>query len=204
MPSSLFTRGSLLARLNEAPGDDAAWAEFVRIYGEAVMGWCLAYGLQDADAADVAQDVLVRFWKHVGSFRYDPSKRFRGYLRRIVTSALSDRHGRIHEERALATSGEFRVLFESLQAREDLVARIEAAYDMELFDLARQDVRSRVQPQTWEAFRMLAVEQRPAKDVAAMLGMSVGSAYMARSNVQKMIQDVLRRLEGGACDEALN
>lgn len=167
------------------------------------MGWCLASGLQEADASDVAQEVLVRFWKQAGTFRYDPSKRFRGYLRRIVISAISDSHRRIHEECAVATSGEFQALFGSLQARTDLIARIEAAYDMELFDLATQDVRSRVQPQTWEPFRMLALEQRAVKEVAAKLGMSIGSAYKARSNVQKMIQDVLQRLEGGAGDEPL-
>jgi RNA polymerase sigma factor (sigma-70 family) len=203
MPSSLFTRGSLLARLHDEPGNDATWAEFVRIYGEAVIGWCLASGLQEADASDVAQEVLVRFWKQAGTFRYDPSQRFRGYLRRIVTSALSDRSSRKHTERPVAGSGEFQQLFSSLGAREDLVSRIEAAYDMELFELATREVQSRIQPQTWEAFRMLALEQRPGKEVAAQLGISVGSAYMARSNVQKMIQETLQQLEGGASHESL-
>lgn len=97
--SSLMTRGSLLARLHDTPGDDEAWAEFVRIYGEHVIGWCLSYGLQRADAADVAQEVLVRFWKQAGKFSYDPTRRFRGYLRRIVVSALSDRSERFLDGR---------------------------------------------------------------------------------------------------------
>jgi RNA polymerase sigma-70 factor (ECF subfamily) len=202
MVSSLMTRGSLLARLHDTPGDDDAWAEFVRIYGEHVIGWCLSYGLQRADAADVAQEVLVRFWKQAAKFSYDPTRRFRGYLRRIVVSALSDRSARIHDEKPVPGSGAFHELFSSLPAREDLVARIEAAYDMELFDLACREVESRVQPRTWEAFRLLALENRSGKDVAEAIGISVGLAYMSRCNVQKMIQETVKRLEGGSTGEA--
>ncbi len=60
MNSTLLTRGSLLARLHEEPENAEAWGEFVRIYGGHVIGWCLAHGLQDADASDVSQEVLVR------------------------------------------------------------------------------------------------------------------------------------------------
>ncbi|MBL7193366.1 MAG: hypothetical protein ISS73_05390, partial [Pirellulales bacterium] len=99
MNSTLLTRGSLLARLHEEPNNAEAWGEFVRIYGTHVIGWCLAQGLQDADACDVSQEVLVRFWKQAAKFRYDPSQRFRAYLRRIVVSALADRTRRVHDEK---------------------------------------------------------------------------------------------------------
>jgi DNA-directed RNA polymerase specialized sigma24 family protein len=99
MNSTLLTRGSLLARLHEEPNNAEAWGEFVRIYGTHVIGWCLAHGLQDADACDVSQEVLVRFWKQAAKFRYDPSQRFLAYLRRIVVSALADRTRRVHDEK---------------------------------------------------------------------------------------------------------
>jgi len=68
-------------------------------------------------------------------------------------------------------------------AREDLIARIEQAYDTELLAIAMREVETRVQPHTWQAFRMLAIEGRPGSEVAALLGMEVSTAYVARSKV---------------------
>ena len=82
-----------------------------------------------------------------------------------------------------------------MPAREDLLARIEAAYDTELLAHAMRDVESRVQPHTWRAFRMLALEDRSGADVAAELGMEVNTAYVARAKVQRMIRDAIARLE---------
>jgi RNA polymerase sigma factor (sigma-70 family) len=190
------TRASLLGRLHDAADNADAWAEFVRVYGGHVIRWCRSRGLQEADADDVAQDVLVRFWRQAARFRYDPRQRFRGYLRQIVTSALSDWSARRPGDRpAAATAG--LDLLDSQPAREDLAARIEQAYDTELLDLAMREVESRVKPHTWEAFRLLAIEQRSGAEVATLLGIDPGLAYVARRNVQRMIREAIARLEGG-------
>ena len=57
-------------------------------------------------------------------------------------------------------------------------------------------VRLRVQPRTWQAFHLLAVEGRSGAEAAERLGMKVATAFVARSKVQKMIQDEVRKLEG--------
>jgi RNA polymerase sigma factor (sigma-70 family) len=190
------TRASLLGRLHEAADNADAWAEFVRIYGDHVIRWCRSRGLQEADAADVAQDVLVRFWNQAAKFRYDPGRRFRGYLRQIVTSALSDWSARRPGDRPVAATASLDLL-DAQPAREDLAARIEQAYDTELLDLAMREVESRVKAHTWEAFRLLAIEQRSGAEVARILGINPGLAYVARRNVQRMIREAIARLEGG-------
>ncbi len=48
------TNASLLVRLQQAPADQAAWAEFVRRYGARIHGWCRRWGLQEADAQEVS------------------------------------------------------------------------------------------------------------------------------------------------------
>jgi RNA polymerase sigma-70 factor (ECF subfamily) len=55
--------------------------------------------------------------------------------------------------------------------------------------------RQRDEPHTWEAFRLPAVEQLPAGEVAERLGMNVATVYVARSKVQKLVREELRRLE---------
>lgn len=190
------TRGSLLGRLHDAAESADAWAEFVRIYGDHVIRWCRSCGLQDADAADVAQDVLVRFWRHAARFRHDPRRRFRGYLRQIVTSAISDWAEGRPRDTPLRTDASLDLLA-SQPARDDLAARIEQAYDTELLDLAMREVEARVKPHTWQAFRMLALEHASGSEVAERLGIDPGLAYVARRNVQRMIREAVTRLDGG-------
>ena len=59
-----------------------------------------------------------------------------------------------------------------------------------------QRVRDRVQPQTWEAFRLLTVEDFAGELVASGLGMPLSSVYVARHNVNKMVQEELQSLLG--------
>ena len=63
-----------------------------------------------------------------------------------------------------------------------------------------REVETRVQPHTWQAFRMLAIEGRSGSEVAALLGMEVSTAYVARSKVQRMIRAAAERLGGREAD----
>ena len=58
-------------------------------------------------------------------------------------------------------------------------------------------VAQRVETHTWRAFQLLALQGVRGADVAATLEMPVGMVYVAKSRVQKMIQDEIRHLEGG-------
>jgi RNA polymerase sigma-70 factor (ECF subfamily) len=189
------TRASLLGRLGNEPESATAWEEFVRIYSPQVLDWCRRHGLQDDDAADICQDVLVRFWKQSATFKYDPNRRFRSYLRRILASSLDRWSAGTRRVKPLGV-GDSPSILDSLPARDDLAVCIEAAYDTELMALAMRDVQRRVSPHTWRAFEMLAIEDRRGKEVAAALGISADLAYAARHNVQKMIRQMVARLDG--------
>ncbi|MNC98254.1 hypothetical protein D3C83_161570 [compost metagenome] len=56
-------------------------------------------------------------------------------------------------------------------------------------------VRLRVQPHTWQAFVLTAVEGVVDAEAAGRLGIQVGTVYVARGKVQKMLQEEVRRLE---------
>ena len=53
----MHTRASLLLRIRD-PKDVLAWTEFVRLYAPLLHAYGMKHGLQDADAADLAQDTL--------------------------------------------------------------------------------------------------------------------------------------------------
>src|SRR5262249_57165343 len=88
--TSLKTRTSLLLRLRQAPPDQQAWAEFVDRYGRQIHVWCRRWGLQEADAQDVTQTVLLQLASKLQTFSYDPSQRFRGWLKTLTHHAWSD------------------------------------------------------------------------------------------------------------------
>lgn len=187
------TRVSLLDRLGSRSPPEAAWEDFVRTYGPAVHRWCRGHGLQAADAADVAQDVLVRFWRQTARFRYRPGSRFRGYLRAIVRGAVADWHAARSRSPAAGDSPFDILALES--ARDDLAARIEEAFDTELFAMAMTRVRKRVQPHTWRAFERQVFEDCSATEVAAELGVEVNVVYVARHKVTRMLRETVQRLE---------
>src|SRR5262245_30445388 len=72
-----LTSTTLLRRLQHEPADQEAWAEFVRRYGPQVYRWCRRWRLQEADAEDVTQAVLVRLSARMRTFSYDPVRSFR-------------------------------------------------------------------------------------------------------------------------------
>jgi RNA polymerase sigma-70 factor (ECF subfamily) len=198
------TRASLLLRLRQGPDDAAAWREFVRLYGPLIYSWCRHWQVQPADAEDVTQEVLLTVADRLRTFTYDPDRRFRGFLRTIAQHAWSDLVQA--RRRAVPASGDSAVaaVLDSVPARDDLAARLEAAFDQELFDLACASVRERVEPHTWEAFRLTALEGCSGAEAGARLGMEVGTVFKAKSKVQKMLREAVERLEseGNACPSA--
>ena len=54
------TSVTLLGRLREDPKDQAAWNDFVARYQPKILQWCRGWGLQESDANDVTQAVLLK------------------------------------------------------------------------------------------------------------------------------------------------
>src|SRR5262249_57394156 len=84
------TRVTLLARLGRDPTDQAAWAEFVEHYGRHIYRWCRQWGLQDADAEDVTQEILLKLARKLREFTYNPESSFRGWLKTVAHHAWRD------------------------------------------------------------------------------------------------------------------
>jgi RNA polymerase sigma-70 factor (ECF subfamily) len=198
--SGTTTRISLLARLRTDPNDQAAWAAFVDRYGPQIYAWCRHWKLQEADAQDVAQNVLVKLARVLPGFVYDANRSFRGWLRTLTHHAWSDFIA--EQQQGVRGAGDTRVLdlLQTVQARDDLILRLESAFDRELMERAMELTRVRVEPHTWEAFRLTALEGLAASEAAAQLGMRVGTVYQARSSVQKLLRETLAELNPGEED----
>ncbi len=189
---------SLLLRLRQDPTDQVAWANFVQRYGRRIYLWCRQWQLQEADAEDVTQNVLLILAQKLREFQYDPAGSFRAWLKTVAHHAWGKYVA--GQQRPGRGSGDSHVqgLLHSLESRDDLAAQLEAEFDRELLELAMLRVAQRVDTHTWRAFQLLALQGLSGADVAAQLAMPVGMVYVAKSRVQKMIQEEIRQLESGS------
>jgi RNA polymerase sigma-70 factor (ECF subfamily) len=192
------TRVTLLTQLRLDPSDQAGWDEFVERYGPHIYRWCRQWKLQDADALDVTQDILVKLSQQLRAFAYDPSRSFRGWLKTVAHHAWRDFEE--SRRRCQPAAGDRRgqeLTITTLQARDDLAQKLEEAFDLELLEAAKARVRLRVAPHTWEAFHLMALEGLPVAVVAARVNLQVAMVYVAKSKVQKMLREEIAKLETG-------
>jgi RNA polymerase sigma-70 factor (ECF subfamily) len=189
------TRITLLGRLRRDPTNQSAWGEFVEHYGSKIYGWCRKWNLQEADAQDVTQMVLLKLALKMREFSYDPSRSFRAWLKTLTHHAWSDFVE--SRQRPGRGSGDSQVgdMLQSVTARDDLIKHLEAEFDREILEEAMVRVRLRVAPQTWSAFTLTALEGLSGADAAERIPMQVAQVYIAKRRVQKMLQEEVAKLD---------
>jgi RNA polymerase sigma-70 factor (ECF subfamily) len=182
------TRPSLLVRLRDVH-DHEAWADFVRLYAPAVYRFARRKGLQDADAADLTQEVLRGVAGSIGRLDFDPRQgMFRGWLFTLAHRRLCDwLSGRHRRERGSGDSATLQLLNE--QPDRDEQARWDQDLERETFGRAAEKIRPSFSETTWRAFWMTAVEGRSGKEVAEALGLTVGAVYLAKSRVMVRLKE---------------
>lgn len=193
------TSGTLLMRLRELD-DREAWNEFVERYTPRIYGWCRRYRLQESDAADVTQEVLGKLVKVIRSFEYDPRKgSFRGWLKTVTNNAVRDFLADLSgPDRGSGDTriGDVLAAIQDPGAISELTATLEEEAERTLLREAEERVRLRVQPHTWDAYRLLATEGLSAAEVAVRLSMPVAEVYVAKSRVVKSLREEIERLGG--------
>ncbi len=188
---------TLLGRLRD-PEDQQAWVEFDARYSPMIGGWCRRWFPRETD--DMVQEVMLLLVKRLRTFQYQPGKLFRGYLKTVTHQFMADLKAK--EERWPMVGGDG--LVEEAEASQDLWERLAAEFDLELLEKAKKNVRSRVKPNTWQAYEEIAEKGRKGADVAAELGMSVGAVHTARWQVLKLLQQEVKFLEHSCEREVLS
>jgi len=176
------TPASLLERLRD-PRDVSAWQRFVRLYSPLLFHWARTTGLQEADAADLVQDVFQALVVEMPNFRYDPQRSFRAWLHRI----LFHRWHTFQRRKRPAVLGQVDPpTFDADPAWLALEEERRLLVHHALKVLEPEFERS-----TWQAFRRTAIEGESAADVGRVLNLSTNAVYVARSRVLKRLRQEL-------------
>ena len=189
---------SLLARIRQSDDSDS-WNRLVELYAPLMRGWLRSYEVSGADADDLVQDVLTVVSQELPKFNHNErTGAFRSWLRRILVNRLQN-YWRRRKQPPPAKGGSS--LLEQLKQLEDDnsgLSRIwNEQHDRDVIARLIDLVRPRFQPKTWEAFRRQMFDGQKPGQVAAELGMTLGSVYMARNRVLA----ALRRETDGIVDE---
>ncbi|HEY2252319.1 MAG TPA: sigma-70 family RNA polymerase sigma factor [Planctomycetaceae bacterium] len=183
MAESPQTRPSLLQRLR-GRRDEPAWAEFLVIYEPLVLRLMRRRGLQESDARDALQQVLLRISGAIERYEPDGAQAsFRRWLyciaRNVVVTFLT-RQARQPESLGDRQPEDISETQPAATAESDL---FDHEYQQQVLAWATEQVRCEFRDPTWRAFVETSIHGRPIAEVARELGLSAGSVYVARSRV---------------------
>jgi RNA polymerase sigma-70 factor (ECF subfamily) len=184
----------LLANIQSLENREA-WVEFVQIYRPVIYRMARRRGMQDADAQDLSQDVLVRVSKAIPRWEPQAGIRFRHWLRKVASNAIvsavtkSKPHGMVDGSAADQILADTPEVSATISELDDECFR-------ERYLRAATIVKIDVSPDTWAAFEQTVVQGRTCEEVAESLGKSLGTIYAARSRILKRLQTEVQRLQG--------
>lgn len=192
------TRKSLLLRVRDVDNQEA-WSEFVDHYAPKIFSWCRRFHLQESDALDVTQEVLIKLMDSMCSFVYNPNRgSFRGWLKTVTTNAIKDLGRSLKRQPIGSGSPSVEHLIRAIEdpaAMRALEEAIEHGYQAQLLQEAESRVALRVKRQTWQVYRLTSTNQRSAAAVASELDIPISEVYVAKSRVIKMLRETIALLK---------
>jgi RNA polymerase sigma factor (sigma-70 family) len=182
------TRLSLVARLRDVR-DCGAWVEFLDLYQPLVVRLLKRRGLQDADAEDLSQEVLLAVCRRIEDWRHNGRKgAFRSWLYVVSRNLMLNLLAREKNHLVGVSAADLEAL---LDERNVNGGEAEIEYRRELLARGAELIRREFRETTWTAFWQSAVEQEPISEVATELGISEGAVYIARSRVMARLREVV-------------
>ncbi|MEO1525786.1 MAG: sigma-70 family RNA polymerase sigma factor [Planctomycetota bacterium] len=197
MAASPDTQPSLLVKIRDQRDGDS-WSRFVAIYAPAIYGFLQQQNLQEADAADLTQDVLSSVAVAIKSFDYHPKRgRFRGWLFTIVQNRLRNHWRSIaNHPDARGDTAAYQRLLEQPNGERDAAEQWNHEYEHRLFVSAAEQIRPEVQESTWQAFWSTVVDGESTATVAQRLGMSPAAVRLAKARVITRIKRAVQLIDG--------
>ncbi|QDT60570.1 RNA polymerase sigma factor CnrH [Stieleria bergensis] len=191
MTESPITRASLVLRLRDRD-DHGAWGDFVDSYGPMLYRFIRSRGLQDSDASDLVQDVMRSVGMAIGRLDYAKEKGgFRAWLFTITRNKLSTY---FEKRKRIGPTANDTAQFEMLgqiAGNDELQQQWELEHQRQLIAQAMADLKPTIEPKTWSAFELTAIEGMSAEEAGKQTGMSKGAVYVARSRVTAKLRNAI-------------
>lgn len=191
------TSSTLLIDLRD-PRNSKAWGVFLDRYRPLLASYALRRGLQQADADDVSQEVLMAFVRALRDGKYERAKgRFRSWLGTIASRKTADalaRQGR-QGRQVPDVSGTNLLHLQELSRAEGHEQLWEQEWEAFVLTTCTRVAAAEFDSKTLAAFEMVGMEGRHAEEVGQELGISRNAVYIAKSRVLGRMREIREELE---------
>ncbi len=170
-------------------GDEAAWEDLVRTHTRRVYAICYRFTNSHTEAQDIAQDVFLRVFRTLKSFRPGEGT-FVVWLTRLTRNLLIDHYRRGKMDRATDSIEEQLPMLEektSLDSRTD--AMLSSREASEILQAALQ----KLSPDLREALILRDLEELEYKEIADVLNVPEGTVKSRLNRGRTELARILRR-----------
>ncbi len=180
---------SLLNRLRHCP-ESESWDRLVGLYSPLIRAWLRRYDVQDSDANDLVQEVLLTVSKDLSKFEHagQPGA-FRGWLKAILINRLRkfwrarDRHPQARGDSDIDAR---------LAQLDDPASEMSRIWNREHDQYVLRQLLALAEPHfeanTWKAFCRVALDGDKPDAVAQEMGISLNAVCLAKSRVLRRLR----------------
>jgi len=170
-------------------GQDAAWEDLVKLHTRRVYSICYRFTNSDAEAQDLTQDVFMRVFKNLKSFRSGEGL-FVVWLTRLTRNLLIDHYRRTRMDRATESiEDQVKVLEETatpLSRTDRMLAGREASEIL-------QGALQKLSPELRETVILRDIEEMEYREIAQVLNVPEGTVKSRLNRGRAELARILRR-----------
>lgn len=170
-------------------GDEGAWEDLVKAHTRRVYAICYRFTNKESEAQDLTQDVFLRVFRSVKSFRAGEGS-FTVWLTRLTRNLLIDNYRRTKMERVTDSIEDQLPMLEGKSAPE---TRTDAVLAGREASEVLQAALAKLSPELRETVVLRDLEELEYREIAQVLGVPEGTVKSRLNRGRAELAKVLRR-----------
>lgn len=170
-------------------GDDAAWEDLVKVYTRRVYSICYRFTGTDTEAQDLTQEVFMRVFRSLKSFRAGEGS-FQVWLTRLTRNLLIDHYRRTKLDRM---SDSIEAQMPMLEEKTAMSARADGMLAGREASEVLQSALQRLSPELRETVILRDLEELEYREIAKVLNVPEGTVKSRLNRGRAELARVLRR-----------
>ncbi len=174
-------------------GDSAAWEDLVREHTRRVYGLCYRFTGRDSEAQDLTQDVFMRVFRSLGSFRSTEGS-FGTWLARLTRNLLIDHYRRTRHQRVTDSIED---QLPRIEEQHPTTARADHAVAGREASELIQAALGKLSPELRETIIMRDLEDMEYREIALVLGIPEGTVKSRLNRGRAELARLLKKYRVG-------
>ena len=172
-------------------GEEAAWEDLVRLHSRRVYGICFRFTGSGGEAQDIAQEVFLRVFQSLKSFRAGEGS-FQVWLARLTRNLLIDNY---RKGRMARSTDSIEDQLATLEEKSAVGARTEGMLEGREASEVLQSALQKLSPELREAVVLRDLEEMEYREIAGVLRVPEGTVKSRINRGRAELGRVLKRMK---------